>query len=90
METVLCRLSQQPQPGRPDLDLASLDIENAPAHAEVWEKVVRKLRAGAMPPAGMPRPDDGDLRRAGVVARDGARRGRRRAPEPRARRRCIG
>ena len=41
-----------------DLDLASLDIENAPAHAEIWEKVVRKLRTGAMPPAGMPRPDE--------------------------------
>jgi hypothetical protein len=26
-------------------------------HAEVWEKVVRKLRSGAMPPAGLPRPD---------------------------------
>jgi hypothetical protein len=24
---------------------------------EMWEKVIRKLRAGAMPPAGMPRPD---------------------------------
>jgi len=41
------------------LDLASLDIENAPAHAEIWEKVVRKLRTGTMPPAGMPRPDEG-------------------------------
>ena len=32
-----------------------------PAHvgqdAQVWEKVVRKLRAGIMPPAGLPRPD---------------------------------
>ncbi len=26
-------------------------------HAEVWEKVVRKLRAGMMPPSGMRRPD---------------------------------
>ena len=26
-------------------------------HAEQWEKVVRKLRAGMMPPAGMPRPN---------------------------------
>ena len=25
-------------------------------HAEIWEKVVRKLRAGMMPPSGMPRP----------------------------------
>src|ERR1700719_4599239 len=27
------------------------------ANAEVWEKVVRKLRSNAMPPAGAPRPD---------------------------------
>jgi hypothetical protein len=26
-------------------------------NAVIWEKVVRKLRTGAMPPAGMPRPD---------------------------------
>jgi hypothetical protein len=28
-------------------------------HAPVWEAVLRKLRAGAMPPPGMPRPDAG-------------------------------
>jgi hypothetical protein len=28
--------------------------------AEVWEKVVRKLRTGSMPPQGMPRPDQSD------------------------------
>jgi Protein of unknown function (DUF1592)/Protein of unknown function (DUF1588)/Protein of unknown function (DUF1587)/Protein of unknown function (DUF1585)/Protein of unknown function (DUF1595) len=27
------------------------------ANAEIWEKVVRKLRTGAMPPVGRPRPD---------------------------------
>ena len=26
-------------------------------HVEIWEKVVRKLRTGLMPPSGMPRPD---------------------------------
>ena len=40
-----------------DLILSKEDVENPPAHAEVWEKVVLKLRAGAMPPAGAPRPD---------------------------------
>jgi mono/diheme cytochrome c family protein len=39
------------------LALDRLDIANPPADAEVWEKVVRKLRTNAMPPAGMPRPD---------------------------------
>ena len=57
------------------LDLASLDIDNAPAHAEIWEKVVRKLRTGAMPPAGDAEAGRGRLRRAGLVARARARRG---------------
>jgi hypothetical protein len=34
------------------------DIENVPAGAAVWEKVIRKLRTRAMPPAGVPRPDE--------------------------------
>jgi hypothetical protein len=39
------------------LSLDSLDIRNVAPHAETWEKIVRKLRTGAMPPAGLPRPD---------------------------------
>jgi hypothetical protein len=38
------------------LSLAAVDIDRPTAHGEVWEKVVRKLRAGLMPPAGAPRP----------------------------------
>ena len=37
------------------LDIA--DLKNVGGHAEIWEKVVRKLRTEAMPPAGAPRPD---------------------------------
>jgi len=40
-----------------DLMLDKSDLARVPQSAEVWEKVVRKLRAGAMPPQGMPRPD---------------------------------
>jgi Protein of unknown function (DUF1592)/Protein of unknown function (DUF1588)/Protein of unknown function (DUF1585)/Protein of unknown function (DUF1587)/Protein of unknown function (DUF1595)/Cytochrome C oxidase, cbb3-type, subunit III len=39
------------------LMLDKLDLDNVGSHAETWEKVVRKLRVGAMPPQGMPRPD---------------------------------
>jgi len=39
------------------LMLDKLDPASMHDHAETWEKVVRKLRAGMMPPAGMPRPD---------------------------------
>src|SRR5688572_24218262 len=38
------------------LVLSGLDLD-APANAEIAEKVVRKLRGGLMPPAGMKRPD---------------------------------
>ena len=41
------------------LTLDTLDVANVAGDAEVWEKVVRKLRAGAMPPGGRPRPDRG-------------------------------
>ena len=34
-----------------------LDAADVAAHPEAWEKVVRKLRAGAMPPRPRPRPD---------------------------------
>jgi hypothetical protein len=37
--------------------LDKADVVNVGEGAAVWEKVVRKLRAGQMPPAGMPRPD---------------------------------
>ena len=33
------------------------ELTHVSSNAEVWEKVVRKLRTNAMPPAGMPRPD---------------------------------
>ncbi len=34
-----------------------MDLAHLGDHAEIGEKVVRKLRAGMMPPTGMPRPD---------------------------------
>lgn len=40
-----------------DLMLDKADLAHIPQNPEVWEKVIRKLRAGAMPPQGMPRPD---------------------------------
>jgi mono/diheme cytochrome c family protein len=38
------------------LSLDVLDVTNVGAHPVEWEKVVVKLRAGLMPPAGLPRP----------------------------------
>jgi len=39
------------------LTLEQLDIDHPEADPEVWEKVIRKLRAGMMPPTGTPRPE---------------------------------
>ena len=39
------------------LTLDALDLGHVGEHAEIWEKVVRKLRAGMMPPQGLPRPN---------------------------------
>src|SRR4030095_2517460 len=41
-----------------DLTLDSLDLTNVAANAETWEKVVRKLRTGSMPPVGARRPEE--------------------------------
>ena len=38
------------------LALDALNPANVGGHVEVWEKVVRKLRTGAMPPDGAPKP----------------------------------
>src|SRR5262245_51060194 len=39
------------------LTLDSIDIANPSAHPDVWEKAVRKVRVGMMPPQGAPQPD---------------------------------
>ena len=38
------------------LSLETVDLTKVEAHAEILEKVIRKLRAGQMPPVGRPRP----------------------------------
>jgi len=43
------------------LTLEQLDIDHPEQQPEVWEKVVRKLRAGLMPPTGAPRPERAPL-----------------------------
>src|SRR5262249_31385770 len=40
-----------------DLSLEKLDLDHTSADAETWEKVIRKVRAGLMPPAGARRPE---------------------------------
>jgi hypothetical protein len=49
-----------------ELSLVSFDVAKAADNAEVAEKMIRKLRAGMMPPAGARRPDEATL--AALVA----------------------
>ena len=44
-----------------NLLLDQLDLSNLDEHVEIAEKVVRKLRAGLMPPTGMVRPDPASM-----------------------------
>ena len=44
-----------------DLSLADFDVAHATDHPETAEKIIRKLRAGMMPPAGSRRPDEATL-----------------------------
>lgn len=49
-----CHSSQMKAGG---LVLAGLDFARAGDDAAVWEKVLRQVKSGQMPPAGLPRPD---------------------------------
>jgi len=43
------------------LSLEHADLTDISKRAETWEKVIRKVRVGLMPPVGMPRPDKPSL-----------------------------
>jgi cytochrome c5 len=43
-----------------DLTLDRADVANPGAEAEVWEKVMRKVHIGTMPPSNMPQPSQDD------------------------------
>jgi hypothetical protein len=43
------------------LMLDKMDVDHIGDGAETWEKVVRKIHGGTMPPQGMPRPDQATL-----------------------------
>ena len=43
------------------LALDTSDLANIPAQGEIWEKVIRKVRAEMMPPVGAARPDKAQL-----------------------------
>jgi mono/diheme cytochrome c family protein len=54
---VTCHNQRSKIPGATPLLLDTIDLADVGARSEIWEKVVRKLRTGAMPPAGALRPE---------------------------------
>ena len=52
-----CHTQRMMERGTVPVELESADLEGVPAQAEIWEKVIRKVRTGTMPPLGRPRPD---------------------------------
>ena len=51
-----CRRCHNDRTRRGDVSLESFDVTTAADHAELAERMIRKLRAGMMPPAGVRRP----------------------------------
>ncbi len=54
---VTCHNERRPTPAGAPLMLDKLNIDDLSHDPALWEKVVRKVRSGAMPPANLPRPD---------------------------------
>ncbi len=52
-----CHTQRSMERGTVPVELESADLESVPDQAEIWEKVIRKVRTGTMPPLGRPRPD---------------------------------
>src|SRR5262245_27871883 len=52
-----CHTERLKAQGTVPISLETLDLSKISANAEIWEKVVLKVRAGVMPPAGSSRPD---------------------------------
>ena len=64
------------------LILDQLDVDRPAQHPETFEKVVRKIRTGMMPPSGAPRPDRATLDRLASTVEAGLDRAAVLAPNP--------
>jgi mono/diheme cytochrome c family protein len=64
---VPCHNEKMKKGGAPSgnaITLDNLDVAHVEQNPESWERVVHKVRAGMMPPAGMPRPKPADFEAA--------------------------
>jgi Protein of unknown function (DUF1592)/Protein of unknown function (DUF1588)/Protein of unknown function (DUF1587)/Protein of unknown function (DUF1585)/Protein of unknown function (DUF1595)/Planctomycete cytochrome C len=67
---------------RGGLLLDQLDVAQPGRNPETWEKVVRKVRTGMMPPSGAPRPDRTTLDRFASLVEDALDRAAASSPNP--------
>ena len=66
-----CQSCHNPKTRAGSLDLVDVDPNDPTGRAMVWEKAVRKIKAGEMPPAGAPTPGSAALRSfADAIERD--------------------
>src|SRR4030095_1859474 len=52
-----CHSESSKEKGLVPIALEKLDLSRVGKDAEIWEKVIRKMDAGVMPPPSAPRPD---------------------------------
>jgi len=64
------------------LALDNLNLDRVGDNAEIWEKVLRKLHGGMMPPQGMPRPDEPTVTRFMATLEASLERAAVSRPEP--------
>jgi hypothetical protein len=64
------------------LSLQNANLADIPKGAETWEKAIRKLRVGAMPPQGAPRPDKATLDGLAVTLETSLDKAYQAAPNP--------
>jgi len=55
---VTCHSGRSPQPANDPLNLEAASLDDPLKSAATWERVLRKLSVRAMPPAGVPRPEE--------------------------------
>src|SRR5579884_2762242 len=56
-----CHSQRAKDRGAVPISLENVDMNQPAANAELWERVIRKVRAGVMPPPGSRRPDAATL-----------------------------
>src|SRR5688572_18644457 len=64
------------------LDKDAVDSNDPTAKPEIWEKVIRKIRAGAMPPPKAPRPEKASLNQVAAFFEDRLDRAAAANPDP--------